>query len=134
MYNTKVICTYNTDDIFKQFEQFEEIKHMTKKDKDFFQDAYYRQELLNIFGLEQYNEREIDEAMSELYEKIKECKELKECMIKLASDIMSLDEEIGLLFLFSYDYMYLSHICISEFLETGQISQDNISKLKSKIL
>jgi hypothetical protein len=55
-------------------------------------------------------------------------------MLKLASNIMSLDEEIGLLFLFSYDYMYLSHICICEFLETGQISQDNISKLKTKIL
>ena len=130
MYNTKVICTYNTD-IFKDFI---EIEHMTEKDKEFFQDAYYRQEFLNIFGLEEYNEREIDEVLNGLYEKIKECKELKECMIKLASDIMSFDEEIGLLFLFSYDYMYLSHICISEFLETGQISQDNISKLKSKIL
>jgi len=130
MYNTKVVCKYNN----YIFENLGELEHMTEKDKEFFLDACYREDFLNIFGLEEYNEREIDEAMCELYEKIKECKELKECMLKSASQIMSLDEEFGLLFLFSYDYMYLSHICISEFLETGQISQDNISKLKSKIL
>ena len=130
MYNTKIICRYN-DYIF---ENLAEIEHMTEKDKDFFQTAFYREEFLNILGLEEYDETKINQALDELYEKIKHCKELKECMLKLASNIMSLDEEIGLLFLFSYDYMYLSHICICEFLETGKISQDNISKLKTKIL
>jgi hypothetical protein len=130
MYNTKIICKYNN----YIFENLRELKHMTETDKEYFQDSLYREEFLNIFGLYEYDETKIDEALNELYEKIKECKELKECMLKLASNIMSLDEEIGLLFLFSYDYMYLSHVCISEFLETGQISQDNISKLKTKIL
>jgi hypothetical protein len=130
MYNTKIICKYNN----YIFENLRELKHMTETDKEYFQDSLYREEFLNIFGLYEYDETKIDEALNELYEKIKECKELKECMLKLASNIMSLDEEIGLLFLFSYDYMYLSHICICEFLETGQISQDNISKLKTKIL
>jgi len=130
MYNTKVVCKYNN----YIFENLIELEHMTETDKEYFQDSLYREEFLNIFGLYEYDETKIDEALNELYEKIKECKELKECMLKLASNIMSLDEEIGLLFLFSYDYMYLSHICICEFLETGQISQDNISKLKTKIL
>jgi len=130
MYNTKVVCKYNN----YIFENLIELEHMTETDKEYFQDSLYREEFLNIFGLYEYDETKIDEALNELYEKIKECKELKECMLKLASNIMSLDEEIGLLLLFSYDYMYLSHICICEFLETGQISQDNISKLKTKIL
>ena len=130
MYNTKVVCKYNN----YIFENLRELEHMTETDKEYFQDSLYRQEFLNIFGLYEYDETKIDEVLNELYEKIKECKELKECMLKLASQIMSLDEEIGLLLLFSYDYMYLSHICICEFLETGQISQDNISKLKTKIL
>jgi len=129
MYNTKIICRYN-DYIF---ENLAEIEHMTEKDKDFFLTDLYRQEFLNIFGLEEYDETKINQTLDELYEKIKDCKELKECMLKLASNIMSLDEEIGMLFLFSYDYMHLSHICICEFLETGQISQDNISKLKTEI-
>ena len=129
MYNTKVVCKYNN----YIFENLIELEHMTETDKEYFQDSLYRQEFLNIFGLYEYDETKIDEALNELYEKIKECKELKECMLKLASNIMSLDEEIGLLFLFSYDYMYLSHICVSEFLETGEVSKDNISKLKSQI-
>jgi hypothetical protein len=130
MYNTKVVCKYNN----YIFENLRELEHMTETDKEYFLTDLYREEFLNIFGLEEYDETKINQVLDELYEKIKDCKELKECMLKLASNIMSLDEEIGMLFLFSYDYMYLSHICICEFLETGQISQDNISKLKSKIL
>ena len=131
MYDTKFVCTYNNDDIFKGLEH---IYIMTVKDKEFYQDAYYRYELLSILGLEEYNEKEISEAVADLYEKIKESTELKECMSKLAAKFMSVDEEMGLMMLFAYDYMYLSHICISEFLETGKVSEVNIFRLKSLIV
>jgi len=131
MYDTKFVCTYNNDDIFKGLEH---IDIMNIKDKEFYQDAYYRCELLSIFGLEEYNEKEISEAVADLYEKVKESAELKECMHKLASKFMSADEELGLMMLFAYDYMYVSHICISEFLERGKISDVNIVKLKSLIV
>ena len=127
MYNTKVVCTYNTDEIFKNTDKINETG------KKFIRDVIYRQELLNIFGMEDYNEQEIDDAIHDLYEKIKECTELKECMLKLAGNIMSVDEELGLMFLFAYDYMFLSHICISEFLETGKISKYNMFRLKTLI-
>ena len=130
MYNTKLVCTYNSDEIFKGLEN---IGEMTEKDKEEYQDAYYRYELLSILGLEEYDEKELSEAVSNLYEKIKDCTELKECMLKLAANFMSLDEELGLMFLFAYDYMYLAHICISEFLETGKVTDDNIVRLKSLI-
>ena len=130
MYDTKVICTYNSDEIFKDLEN---IGEMTEKDKEEYQDAYYRYELLSILGLEEYYEKELSEAVATLYEKIKDCKELKECMLKLAANFMSVDEELGLMMLFAYDYMYLSHICISEFLETGKVTDDNIVRLKSLI-
>jgi hypothetical protein len=42
---------------------------------------------------------------------------------------MRSDEELGMMLLFSYDYMYLTHICISEFIETGNIDDENIGKL-----
>ena len=130
MYNTKLVCAYNSDEIFKGLEN---IGEMTEKDKEEYQDAYYRYELLNILCLEEYDEKELSEAVSNLYEKIKDCTELKECMLKLAANFMSLDDELGLMMLFAYDYMYLSHICISEFLETGKITDDNIVRLKSLI-
>jgi hypothetical protein len=130
MYNTKLVCAYNSDEIFKGLEN---IGEMTEKDKEGYQDAYYRYELLNILGLEEYDEKELSEAVSNLYEKIKDCTELKECMLKLAANFMSLDDELGLMMLFAYDYMYLAHICISEFLETGKITDANIVRLKSLI-
>jgi hypothetical protein len=128
MYNTKIICTYNTDEIFQKTDK------ITEHDKKFIRDAIYRQELLNIFGIEEYTDKEIDEAIHNLYKKVKTCKELKEFTIKLAGLFFSLDEELGLSLLYAYDYMYMSHICVSEFLDTGKISENNILKLKALIL
>ena len=42
MCNTKIICTYNTDEIFEPTDK------LTERDKEFVRDVIYRQELLNI--------------------------------------------------------------------------------------
>ena len=127
MYNTKVICTYNTPEVFFASDK------ITDEEKDFIRDTIYRQELLDIFGMDDYNEKEMDRAIQELYEKIRDNKELKECMLKSASHFMSIDEDFGLMIMFAYDYMYLTHICVSELLKTGKITENNMWKLKSAI-
>lgn len=129
MYNTKVICSYNECDVFLE----EENKILSEDEKGFMRDVIYRQELLNILGMDEYNEKEIDKCTHELYEKIKEQIFLKECMIKLAGNWLSTDEEFGLMILFSYDFMYVTHICVCEFLETGKICEKNILKLRSLV-
>lgn len=130
MYNTKFICTYNTSELFKDVEDLDKI---TDEDKNIVRDSIYRFELLEIFGIREYNETEINKCINELYVRVKECKELTECMLKLAGHFLNEDKEFGLMILFAYDYMYLSHICISEYLETGVISDINIWKLKSAV-
>jgi len=127
MYNTKVICTYNTPEVFFASDK------ITDEEKDFIRDTIYRQELLDILGMDDYNEKEMDRAIQELYEKIRDNKELKECMLKSASHFMSIDEDFGLMIMFAYDYMYLTHICVSELLKTGKITENNMWKLKSAI-
>jgi hypothetical protein len=127
MYNTTVECTYNTDNIFLETDE------INIEEKNFIRDVIYRQELLNILGLEDYNQYKIDREIRMLYEKIKECNVLNECIIKLSRDYMSLDDKIGLIILFSYDYLYLTHNCFKEFFETGKISDEKICKLKSAI-
>ena len=127
MYNTKVICTYNTPEVFFASDK------ITDEEKDFIRDTIYRQELLDILGMDDYNEKEMDRAIQELYEKIRDNKELKECMLKSASHFMSTDEDFGLMIMFAYDYMYLTHICVSELLKTGKITENNMWKLKSSI-
>lgn len=131
MYNTKIKCTYNTFDLFKDIDGISDIDNITDEEKNLARDTIYRYELLNIFDRTEYNEIEINECIDDLYEHIKESTELTECMLKLAGQFMSEDKKLGLMILFSYDYMYLSHMCISEFLENGKISNHNILKLKS---
>jgi hypothetical protein len=127
MYNTKLVCSYNTSEVFIETDDISE------EEKDFIRDSLYRQELLDILGIEEYNEDEIIVSIHDLYSKLENCNELKECMGIMAGKFMSEDLEFGLMILFAYDCMYLSHICICEYLEKGSISEINICKLKDVI-
>jgi hypothetical protein len=119
------MCTYNTSEVFLESDE------INNSEKDFIRDSLYRQELLNILGIDEFNEDQMNNAIHELYERIKSCIKLKECMTKLAGHFMSEDLELGLMILYAYDYMYLTHTCVSEYLESGEISETNIRKLKS---
>lgn len=128
MYNTKVICTYNTSEIFLEDDK------ITDDEKAFVREVIYRQEFLNILGIEDLdNSREMDCKIHELYNKVSENQFLKECMLKLSGKFFKIDQELGLMLMFSYDYMYLTHICISELLDTGTITETNMSNLRSII-
>ena len=71
--------------------------------------------------------------MKELHDKIQHCKELNELMSFLASKYDSIDKEFGLMLLFTYDYLYLSHPCICDFLENGIISKEKIIDLQQRV-
>ena len=134
MYNTKVECTYNTTEVFL------ETDNITDDEKTFIRNIIYRQELLNVLDIDyenndEDNEEKISEAIKDLYNKVKDSTCLRKCMVKVIKKHMNVgkymtsDEELGMMLLYSYDYMYLTHICISEFIETGKISDENIGKL-----
>jgi hypothetical protein len=127
MYNTKVVCTYNTVDVFLDTD------NITASEMEFVRDALYRQELLDILELEEHDEQLMSEALHKLYEQVKGSQELRKCMVKMARRLMTADEEFGLLILFAYDYMYLTHACICEYLETGEITQTSMENLCAAI-
>jgi len=127
MYNTKILCTYHTSDVFLNSDE------LSDSDMDFIRNTIYRQELLDILNIEEFNENEMNIALHELYEKIKYSTELIECMRKLASHFTSTDEEFGLMLLFAFDYMYLTHICVSELLDTGKITPINLWNLRKSV-
>ena len=102
-------------------------------EKEFIRNTIYRQELLNILEMNDYNEVDMNIAIHQLYNRVKDCDDLKKCMQKLAGHFMSDDEEFGLMIMFSYDYMYLTHICISEFIETGKINYHSLKNLNNII-
>ena len=134
MYNTKVECTYNTPEVFL------ETDNITDDEKSFIRNIIYRQELLNVLDIDYENndddnEEKINEAIKDLYSKLKDCEKMTKCMVKVIEKHLSVGkymtggEELGMMLLFSYDYMYLTHICISEFIEKGDIDDENIKKL-----
>lgn len=126
MYNTAIICTYNTNDVFFETDE------VTETERDFIQNIIYRQEFLNIFQIENYDDEQINKVIEYIYEKVKTHKEMSECINKISSDYLS-DNIFGLFVLFSFDYMFQTHICISEYLETDQISEKNIQLLKKLV-
>jgi hypothetical protein len=128
MYNTKVVCTYNTVDVFLDTD------NITASEMEFVRDALYRQELLDILEIEEYDEELMGVAFHKLYEKLQGSEELRKCMVKMAGRIMSEDEEFGMFVLFSYDYMHLTHPCVCEYLETGEITQTSMENLCAAIL
>jgi hypothetical protein len=127
MYNTKAICTYNSPEVFLDTD------NVNNEEKDLIRETLYKAEILDILGIEDFDEKIINIVMHDLYQKLENCKELKECMTKLANKFLSEDLELGLILLFAYDYLYLSHICICEYLETGNISENNINNLKTHL-
>ena len=127
LYNTKYICSYKGENIFLDSDQ------VNDDEKKYIIDVLYSEDLLHIFEMDQYNEEQLNISIHNLYEKIKNNPDLQSCMTKLAEQFMSYDNELGLMILFSFDYLYLTHICISELLDTSNISDENIQNLKNKV-
>jgi hypothetical protein len=128
MYDTTIICSYNTTEVFL------ETDNISVSEKEFVCNVIYRQEFLNIFKIDHYDEAQIDKVIKYIYEKVKNHKEMRECIDKLAADYLTEhDGDFGLYVLFSFDYMYQTHICISEYLETNKISEDNMKLLRELV-
>ena len=129
MYNTKYVCQYNSPDVFLDTDEINE------ETKDQIRNILYRNDLLYIFNIEDFDEQIIGKAMDELYEKVKKNNQFYKLLQRVSNKTIghSVNDEIGLLFLYSFDYLYVSHICISEFLETGEFSETNIEKLYNLI-
>ena len=130
IYNTKYVCSYNDSDVFLE----SEIEILNDDEKQFVRDALYRRDLCNIFKIEDeyFDEKIITNIINALYVSINGEKFLESCIIKVSNNFFSNDLELGFLILFSFDYLYLVHPCICEFIETGKIIETNNSLLELK--
>ena len=124
MYDTKFECRYHKDDVFLETDD------VIDEEKEFIRNILYKEDILNIFLIDFNDDFEVfNMAINELYDKIKNFLPFKECMKKMAATIMSEDEQSGLIILYSYDYMYITHKCVSEYLDVGSLSEENMKLL-----
>ena len=124
MYNTKYECRYHRDDIFLETDD------VTDYEKEYIRDILYKEDLINIFNIDNNdNFEELNYILSEINVKVKDYEPLNQIMKKTASILLSENTELGLYILFSYDYMYITHKCVSEYLDMGSLSEENIKLL-----
>ena len=134
MYNTKHECLYLSEEVFKNvLDITEKTIDITKDEKECIQNTMYKQDILEIFDVEEFDDEKINIAVREVYEKVKTNDDLRNIMQLLSAKLLSSDEEIGFMLMFSFDYLYLSHTCISEYLETGSISKEKIKQFLKNV-
>ena len=114
MYNTLLKCIYNNANDLDQEDQ-------------------YRIEYLLAFNLEEFDDKQINKEVDALFERLKKSPELATCITKSAAIFFSEDLQVGLMGLFAFDFFYLAHPCICEFLETGTIAEEKINALLSAL-
>jgi hypothetical protein len=129
MYNTKYICLYNH--VFQNLSE----QDLSEQDlpEQSHQNALYKQDILEIFQVDEFDDELINDIMHKIYEKVKNNIELSKIMSLLAAKLLSIDKEIGFMLMFSFDYLYLSHSCISEYLEKGEITIEKLIQFMEKI-
>jgi hypothetical protein len=127
-YNVVYELNYN---LFLNDEAFEEDE--TEEEKETIRTLLYQKDLLAIFNMNKFDDNVINKNIHELFLILQQNKDILLCMKELSKKSIFSNEEIGLMMLFSFDYMYLSHPCISEYIKTGAISEENLNVLKEAI-
>jgi hypothetical protein len=134
MYDTKYECRYYKGDVILPDDT------VTAEEADYIRNTLYQEDYLNIFSINNGDSYDFNDdyellskAIYNLFEKIQDSDVLKIFMQKAAANLMSDDLQLGLCILYSYDYMYLMHECVSEYLDTGFISLESIDRM-NKIL
>ena len=125
MYNVDHVCVYNYD---------VSLPEISEHEKYIMQHKLYKQDILSIFCLDEFNETQLNIQIHQLYQDLNPNDELKIILHKAASLVMSTDEEIGFLALFSFDYLYVTHDCMKDFLKSGSISFKNMYRLRQLIV
>ena len=102
-------------------------------ENDELKDHAYRLDFLKCCNVESYD-NSIDKRISNIYEKTKDVRSF----LFLYNEVMGCynivnDLELSLVYLFTYDFLYLFHPIISSYLENGVILEKEIKELILKI-
>lgn len=139
-YDMNYRCKYNDS---QEIEKYKTLKN-ENDDIDLeidVENELFRLDLLNIFKLDRYNDSSINNTIDFIYDNYLQnssnvqIKKFRECVEKALELFLFQDEDkkLGLTILFSYEYLNITHNCISELLKTNTITDETLSKLQ-KIL
>jgi len=136
MYNSQFISTYSYYDqeLREKFHSSENVDVDDVKGFEELSEVIYQADLLRAFGFTVEDlEKEIEfntTLMHELYNQFKIHPTFLECIEKAKNKHLCEDLEAGFITLFSYDYFFLTHKCICEYLKDNNICEESINNLK----
>jgi hypothetical protein len=140
MYNSKFVCTYSfyDSDLRKLYHNDENFDLEDVKEFENLSELVYQAELLQILLLSDSFNPDTNVAIEinnviQIYNNIKSNIGFMECVDKALNCHLCKDLETAFIVLFSYDYFFLTHKCISEYLNTGKIGETNIKNLNNAI-
>ena len=127
MYDSNYSCRYHREDVFLETDE------ANYYEKEFIRDYLYKEDILEIFNIENGDISLLDKAIDDLYNEIKESTGLNDVMMMVASMHNSVDPVIGLCVLYSFDFMNYAHICVSEYIKTKKINEENLETLQEVV-
>ena len=131
-YNISYQCHYKDYEKNKELVETEEFKSFSKQDKYYLEKKIYQDDLLSIFNIENeadFIDENINVMIHDLYVKLIKNEKMQLLMQKINKE----DPEMGLMMMFSMDFLYVSHPCFCEFLEKGSVSPEKFSLLEEEI-
>uniref|UniRef100_A0A6C0LCW7 Uncharacterized protein n=1 Tax=viral metagenome TaxID=1070528 RepID=A0A6C0LCW7_9ZZZZ len=137
MYNTDFVCSYPYYDpvLIKycstQLEPDFLKEYVDAYSADDLSDCLYKANFLESFCLSEYHDENVNRELNILYKLFLTNDRFTECMKKMANKYISEDLYTGFMLLFSYDYFFITHGCVCEYLKTGEIP--SLSKLEEYI-
>jgi hypothetical protein len=87
----------------------------------------YQIQILQAFGMQKFDQDEINKKVLQLYKKLIDCNKVKEIIeegIKVNSE-MQLTNVIMFMCLFSYQFFELFHKCLIDYFTTGSILEES---------
>ena len=119
IYNTNYVCSYMDSDVFI------ETDNITDSQREFVRDCIYRQDILNVFYLEDFDDEKINFYIEKIHILLKENISFNKIFVTLGEG----DSLVGLMMLFSYDYFHLSHPFLSECIKTSNVNTTELEKI-----
>ena len=118
-YNTRYVCTYLDSDVFIETDEIND------DERDFIRNCIYRQDMLNIFELDDFDSDAINASIETIYDLIRYNSKFDDIIKYMGEG----DGLMGLTILFSYEYLHLTHPCICQYIETSDANTTELEKI-----
>ena len=131
-YNTSYQCHYKDYEKNKELIETEEFKSFSRQDIYLLEKKIYQDDLLSIFNIDKedyFIDENVNNIIHDLYLKLIKNEKMRFLMEKINKE----DPEMGLMIMFSMDFLYLSHPCFCEFLEKDFVSPEKFLLLEEEI-